>query len=188
MKFNSNSSKTLWDILLKNTDVKLLVAQEQMPLRCVPTVNIYSKFQVNPVCSYMCWYFSLDRSDVTSGPYQQLTVLYDAALCDPLRSVVCEWCQHQIRDIKNVQKILHFHWAAPPVPVDGEEDVACIIDRISSHRRPTITLPEMSSQALWYKKATRVTWVPQNAYSFFRKHTERTCVHEGAGEEMDAEH
>lgn len=38
-----------------------------------------------------------------------------------------------------------------------------MMDRLASLQLSRIALPEMSSEALWNKKAIKVTWVPQNA-------------------------
>lgn len=41
-----------------------------------------------------------------------------------------------------------FHRAAPPVSVDSEEDVAEMMNRLTSLRLSRIALPEVSSEAL----------------------------------------
>lgn len=188
MKFNSDSSKTLWDILLKNTDVKLLVTQEEMSLGYMPGVNICPKIWGQPSLQLNVLIFQPPRARCNKWPISTTDcTIWCSAMWSP--QVCGFWVVPASDQRHNVQKILHFHWAALPVPVDGGEDVACIIDGIASHRRPWVTVPEMSSQAPWNKKATRVTGVPRNAYSLFQTaHSANMHIWRRAGEEMDVEH
>lgn len=47
-----------------------------------------------------------------------------------------------------------------------------MMDKLTSLRLSRITLPEMSSEALWNIKAIKVTWVPQNALCILWERTQ----------------
>lgn len=147
-KFYSNSCKAFWKISAKNYNLLVTLDKLSGYIHCHRATSCLQNVNICPKLWLTCW-----NSQARSCTWPKL-MWHFWLYCMLQLYVPSSQCQTD-----SPSQELHLQ-------SDAEEDEARMVAGIISLRLPRIALPEMSSEALWNKKAIKVTWVPENALSF----------------------